>query len=204
MNYEEFMALARSRRSIRRFTARRVDRGKIEQLIEAACCAPSNHNRQGWKFIVFDDAKEIRGLAERSRRCVEAALRETRGAAARMSELIHFAGAFEHAPVVILVMHKQSPAVGKSILTQATSGLASGEAISAAMACQNLLLAAHAMGLAACPMTAPLLAGDVWQGVEGLPAGFTPTCLIAVGYADESASAPKRKKLEHVLEYRNS
>ncbi|MBE0535039.1 MAG: nitroreductase family protein [Phycisphaerae bacterium] len=205
MDYKDLMQVVCSRRSIRRFTGRRVDRERIEQLVEAASWAPSNHNRQGWKFIIFEAADEIHALAERSRRCVEAFLAETRRpATAQMDELVHFTGAFEYAPVVILVMHKKSPAVGKAILAQAASELASGEVLSAAAACQNLLLAAHVMGLGACMMTAPLLAGEVWKSLDSLPAGYEPTCLIALGYPDEAPAPPKRKKLEHIVEYRNA
>jgi nitroreductase len=70
------------------------------------------------------------------------------------------------------------------------------------MACQNLLLAAHAMGLGACVMTAPLLAGTVWNSMKDLPLGFEPTCLITVGYSAEVPVAPRRKELNHVIEYR--
>jgi len=203
MDYESFLRLASSRRSVRRFTSRGLTHGQIEQLIEAACWAPSNHNRQGWKFVVFEDPQEIRMLAEQSRKAVKESLAEApRFAAAQTDELVHFAGAFDQTPVVILVMHKTSPAIGKSMLSLATSELASGEVLSAAMACQNLLLAAHAMGLGACLMTAPLLAGNVWKSLGGLPVGFEPTCLIALGYPAQMPVAPKRKKLEHVVDYR--
>jgi nitroreductase len=203
MDYESFLRLASSRRSVRRFAPRKLTHGQIEQLIEAACWAPSNHNRQGWKFVVFEDPQEIRMLAEQSRRAVKESLAEApRLAATQTDELVHFAGAFDQAPVVILVMHKKSPAIGKSMLSLATSELASGEVLSAAMACQNLLLAAHVMGLGACLMTAPMLAGEVWKSLGGLPVGFEPTCLIALGYPAQMPVAPKRKKLEHVVDYR--
>ena len=203
MDYESFLRFASARRSVRRFAPHRLTHDQIEQLIEAACWAPSNHNRQGWKFVVFEDPQEIRMLAEQSRRVVKESLAEApRLAATQADELVHFAGAFDQAPLVILVMHKKSPAISKSMLSRATSELASGEALSAAMACQNLLLAAHAMGLGACPMTAPLLAGDVWKSLDGLPVGFEPTCLIALGHPAQTPVAPKRKKLEHVVDYR--
>ena len=92
--------------------------------------------------------------------------------------------------------------MGRSLLPSATSELASGEALSTAMAVQNLLLAAHAMGLGTCVMTAPLLAGDVWKSLCDFPIGFEPTCLVAVGYPAETPAAPRRKNLEHILEYR--
>ena len=203
MNYQEVLDLMRSRRSIRQFAPNGLTRSQIDALIEAARWAPSNHNRQGWKFIVFQDAEAIRRLAEEVRGSLRRSLPTThRLVADHAEELIHLAGAFDQAPVVILAMHKKSPAVGKSLLACATSALASGEAISTAMACQNILLAAHAMGLGACVMTAPLLAADVWHAPADLPAGFEPTCLIAAGYPAATPAPPHRKNLEQIVEYR--
>jgi len=203
MDFNSFLLFAQTRRSIRKYTNQKVDREKIEKLIEAASCAPSNHNRQGWKFIIFEDLQEIRALAQKTREFVEKYSKQTPDLVADKAEdLIYFAGAFDQAPVLILAMHKKSPAVSKNIIDSATSKLASGEAISTAMACQNLMLAAKAMGLGTCIMTAPLLAGAVWKSLDNLPMGFEPTCLITVGYPNETPKAPRRKKLEHIIEYR--
>ena len=203
MDFDSFFELLKSRRSIRRFTDRKPTRAQIERLIEAASWAPSNHNRQGWKFIVLEDKQQVCALAEQARKSVQESVKKAhRLTAGGADELIHFAGAFDESPIVILAMHKKSPAVGKTLLASATSELASGEALSAAMAVQNLLLAAHAMGLGACMMTAPLLAGDVWTSLDDLPAGFEPTCLITVGHPADTPAPPKRKRLEHILEYR--
>lgn len=203
MDFESYLEFVMSRRSIRKYTDEKISHMQIEHIIKAACWAPSSHNRQGWKFIVFEDHNQIQELAEETRQFVKKALANTnRLMASQADELIHYSGAFDQAPVVVLVMHKKSPAMGKSMLNTATSELASGEAISAAMACQNLLLAANAMGLGTCVMTAPLLAGTVWNSLEDLPLGYEPTCLITVGYPSEVPSAPKRKKLKHVVEYR--
>jgi len=203
MSYESFLELLKSRRSIRRFTDRKPARVEIERLIEAASWAPSNHNRQGWRFIVFEDRKQIRSLAEQVRNCIAEAMKNApRLAESYADELIHLAGAFDQSPILILAMHKKTPAIGRSLLALATSELASGEALSTAMAVQNLLLAAHVMGLGACVMTAPLLAGEVWKSPADFPAGFEFTCLIAVGYAANTPPPPKRKNLEHILEYR--
>lgn len=203
MNYQEFLELIRSRRSVRQFSSRQLTHSQIDALIEAARWAPSNHNRQGWKFIVFQDAEMIAGLAEQIRgslgRSLPAAHRLLAGHA---EEIAHFAGVFDQAPVVILAMHKISAAVGKLLPVSAAGGLVSGEAISTAMACQNILLAAHAMGLGACVMTAPLLAAEVWNAAGDLPAGFEPTCLIAAGYPAVTPTPPRRKSLEQIVEYR--
>ena len=200
---EVLFDLIASRRSIRRYTERRLDRCLIEQLVQAACWAPSNHNRQGWKFVIFENRDEIAHLARRVHESLARALEAEPRLAAQSGEILHFAGGFAQAPVVILAMHKRAPAIGRGLLATAAAPLASGEAISTAMAVQNLLLAAHALGLGACVMTAPLLAAEVWSRLSDLPMGFEPTCLITLGYPAEAPRPLPRKRLEHVLEYRD-
>ena len=202
MDFEAVFNLLKSRRSVRRFTDQKPSREQIEHLIEVACWAPSNHNRQGWKFLVFADAEQIFSLADRVRRSLREQLAKINHlTAAQKEELVYFAGAFEKAPVMILAMHKKPPAMAKTLLASAGAS-ASGEILSTAMAVQNLLIGAEAMGLATCVMTAPLLAGEVWNALEDLPAGYEHNCIVALGYAGESPEPPRRKKLRHVIEYR--
>jgi len=204
MDYSEVLQLIRSRRSVRSFTDRKPSRGDLERLVEAARWAPSNHNRQGWKFIVLEDREELQRLA----RDVEASLSERMEPArkipsAQAREMIRYATLFAEAPVAIFVMHKRPVSVGREILDGAAHPeLVSGEPLSAAMAVQNMLLAAESLGLGTCVLTAPLLAGDVWEQLDDLPAGFEPTCIVAVGYPDQQPSAPRRKPLEQIMEYR--
>ena len=66
-DYETLMSLLADRRSVRRFDDRAVDPADIDKLVEAARWAPSNHNRQGWKFVVFSDADELARIAEQVR-----------------------------------------------------------------------------------------------------------------------------------------
>jgi len=47
--------LLRKRRSIRRFTAEKIDPGSIETLVEAALRAPSSRGNNPWEFILVDD-----------------------------------------------------------------------------------------------------------------------------------------------------
>jgi coenzyme F420-0:L-glutamate ligase/coenzyme F420-1:gamma-L-glutamate ligase len=200
---ESLLELMRSRRSIRTYANTPVSRDTLAQVIEAARWAPSNHNRQGWRFLVFENRDEIKHLAQQTRHVISHVLDQSNRTLNHQADsILHHCGAFDQAPVVILVMHKKPPAVGKALLNHATGEHACGEVISAAMASQNLLLAAHAMGLGACIMTAPLLAGDVWSTLNDLPVGHEPTCLITLGYPAETPEAPRRKKPEHILEYR--
>ena len=44
-----------TRRSIRRYTKRRVSAKVLKELLEAAMCAPSAGNQQPWCFVVIND-----------------------------------------------------------------------------------------------------------------------------------------------------
>ena len=72
---------------------------------------------------------------------------------------------------------------------------------SAAMAGQNLMLAAHAAGLAACWMCAPLFCPEVARDALGLPADWQPQGLITLGYAAVPAKRRPRKRLQEILKH---
>jgi len=57
MNILEFI---KSRRSIRKFLDKPVDRTHISQILEAARWAPSAGNCQPWRFLVVADKKKIK------------------------------------------------------------------------------------------------------------------------------------------------
>jgi len=51
-----FMSLIRNRRSVRNYTHRPVEKGKIDILVEAALRAPSSRSVNPWEFIVVTDS----------------------------------------------------------------------------------------------------------------------------------------------------
>ncbi len=55
--------LLRSRRSIRNYNSKPVEREKLAKLLEIACCAPSAKNNQPWNWIVVGDPAETRRMA---------------------------------------------------------------------------------------------------------------------------------------------
>jgi nitroreductase len=57
---KSFSDLVQSRRSIRRYQNKSVEREKIFQCIEAARLAPSAENVQPWRFIILDDPEVIK------------------------------------------------------------------------------------------------------------------------------------------------
>jgi len=204
MDYAEFLELARDRRSVRRFQPLPVSEEDLDRLLEAARWAPSNHNRQGWLFVVFTDAQEIRSMARRA----GAALREKLARAAlpggeAAADLQENATFFGEAPALVLVLHRRPTALSGALMAgDPARGLIAGEPLSAAMAVQNLLLAAHALGLGACVMTAPLMVWDSLSSGLDLPPGHEPTCLVALGHPAEAPPAPRRKRIDQVSQFR--
>jgi len=57
--YEEFLKLARYRRSVRWYLPQTVPRDVIERAIEVASYSPTACNRQPYEFRVFDDPKLV-------------------------------------------------------------------------------------------------------------------------------------------------
>ena len=71
---------------------------------------------------------------------------------------------------------------------------------SVAMAVQNLVLTAHALGLGACWMCAPLFVPETVRDILKLDAAWEPQALITVGYPAE-AKTKTRVPLEAVVTY---
>lgn len=137
------------RRSVRQFQPRPVEEDKLTALLEAARYAPTGGNQQGNRYILLDQRRE---------EVITLTLRTLRGAAERMDgapelreltpyrELIRsMYGAWEErredrlfygAPCVLLTVARRP---------QSVSGRVDG-----ALACANLELMAHALGLGAC------------------------------------------------------
>jgi nitroreductase len=202
--YEMLMGLIRARRSIRRFSARAVGRDDILRLVEAARWAPSNHNRQPWRFIVVEEKREIEQMAERVATKLSGKLKSLpRAAAGYAGDFVHHATFFSQAPVLLVVLHKRPISLSHSLLKDLSQPeLVSGEPLSAAMAVQNMLLAAHALGLGGCVLTAPLIVQEAVLGALKLPAGYDVTCLVAIGYPGETPPQPRRKGIEQIMEFR--
>jgi len=62
--YEDLLALAERRRSVRWFSDEPVRRELIERAIEVAALSPSACNRQPFEFRVFDDPEQVAEVAD--------------------------------------------------------------------------------------------------------------------------------------------
>ena len=62
-------------------------------------------------------------------------------------------------------------------------------------AVQNLLLAAHALGLGSTLTTLPVVGGDELSGPLGLPPEIVPLAVVPLGHLPKPLGAPRRRPL---------
>ncbi len=172
----DLMQAIKERRSVRKLKPDPLSDELINAVLEAGRWAPSWANTQCWRFVVVQDAE------------IRAKLAEAKGSGNPAAEAVR------NAPVTIVVCGELR-----------TSGYYKGEAptdkgdwymFDTALAVQNMMLAAHALGLG----TVPVGLFDARKVAEilGVPSDVSVVLLLPVGYPVEQPSAPRRKELAEI------
>lgn len=188
----EMLELIRSRRSVREYDTRPVEEEKVRAVLEAGLLSPSAHDSRPWHFAVVSTAegkeKLLSGLAAPFRRDMEAAGLSPETAAQRLERSQRI---FRAAPVLILAF---APVRLPANPLDRTGGLEEVlEIQSGALACGQMLLAAHSLGLGMCWFAAPLFCPtEVCAACGMAPEKWRPRCLLTLGYP-APGSAPKDK-----------
>lgn len=184
-----------SRRSIRRYQPTPIPDDLIQQLLTAAIWAPSAHNRQPWRFAVIQNETTKQQLAADMGAKLRADLQaDNLPAAVIEKDATRSYQRITQAPLLILLSLSMADMDSyPDEKRQQHEWLMAAQ--STAMAGQNLLLAAHALGLGACWMCAPLFCPDVVKGSLSLPSDWQPQALLTVGYPAE-----QKEKTRHTIE----
>ena len=151
----------KTRRVVREMSDRPVTQAQIETILEAARWAPSGGNLRPNRYIVIQNA-------------------ETR----RLLRLVS-PGMFQRAPALILICTNMQ-VVAEHHLPETDRALL----IDVGTAAQTMLLAAHALGLAAGPVTSYSKAAV--RVILNLPQHYSPEMFICVGHKAENAQAGMR------------
>ncbi|MCX6645255.1 MAG: nitroreductase family protein [bacterium] len=174
-----------SRRSIRKFKTDPIPQESLERIMQSAIWAPSAMNRQNWKFFVLTD--EMRDRMALLHRQIFEEIKEglkerygEEGVELRRNIYANFSGA----PVAIAcfteIQDKENPR---------------GDIISAALACENLILQAHSMGIGALTMTSSLRISDEISFLCGVDTDkMDLVMVILLGYANDKPEPPARRK----------
>ncbi|MDK2799233.1 MAG: hypothetical protein PWQ70_852 [Clostridiales bacterium] len=170
----EVIEAIKTRRSIRKYDSRReVEDTVIRKIIECAAWAPSAHNKQPWKFIIFRDQDKKQKIADRSK----------------------WAKFLPEAPVGIVVVADFS----YSRPVKEEKALRYYCIQDSAAAIQNLLLAAWNFGLGTCWIGD--FNENQLREMFAIPLGLNAVGIIALGYPHpEWRNHPRpRKPVEEIL-----
>ena len=191
-----------TRRSIRRYQLAPISEELIEQMLTAATWAPSAHNRQPWRFAVIQNQHKKQQLAYD----MGAKLRLDLEADAVPPDVIEkdvsrsYQRITESPLLILLAMSMVDMDNYPDERRQQNEWLMAVQ--STALAGQNLLLAAHALGLGACWLCAPLFCPDVVKNSLSLPDDWQPQALITIGYPAEQKVKTRHPLESHTLFYR--
>lgn len=154
-----------TRTSIRKFTEQPVPAEAVEQMLRAGMAAPTAMNAQPWEFVVLNDRDTLNKLAGKLR----------------------YARMLEQAPLAIVVCGRD-----KWLDREGNERENIFWVDDCAAATENILLAAHALGLGAVWTAAKDERGEIVKEALGIPDGYKTLNVIAIGYPAENP-APKDK-----------
>lgn len=188
------------RRSIRTYDRRDVPKAVLSRIFEAARWAPSAHNAQPWRFIVIYDYLVKKRLAKAMADAWLEDLKRDGVPEVKALKIVEEESMrrFTESPVLIIVCLTM-----KDMDEYPDERRMKAEYImavqSVAAAVENLLLAAHAEGLGACWVCAPLFCQDIVKRTLKLPDEFEPQAVLTLGYPVEEYRPPPRKPLSEIV-----
>ena len=202
------MDLMAERKGVRRFKPETPPRELLQELIAAAITASSSTSQPPWRFLVVTNKDMIKKLAAAARRALERI--EKRIKPDLFEPYYQHTAPFsqiESAPALVVPTYRHvgvvSPFLGRPLARRDAESVGRVEELSgllsAALALQNLLLAAHAYGLGAVVMIEPLVALPAIDELLAVPLFWHVAALVAVGYPDETIEPPPRPPVGSVM-----
>ena len=180
MELSELEQLMATQRAVRHFDGRPVDDTMIERVLKAATRAPSARNIQPWRFVVVRDP------------VTKAALGKIFD---ELGQQFYGANAPERTPwqevPVLVVVCAENPF---------GSGDAAATALGASIypAVQNLLLAAHALGLGTVLTTRWKAREPEVRPILGLPENLSVQAIVPIGWPAASSGRNRRRPVKEV------
>jgi nitroreductase len=169
----ELLQAINERRSVREYTDEPVSDAVLRELIDAAIQAPSAINQQPWCFVVVKNPRLLARISDRAKAHL---LKASLGAPAHpFRDMLNDPNfdIFYHAPSLIVI----------------TAAQPTDWAVEdCALAAENLMLAAHGLGLGTCWIGTP-----EGKAALGLPPAYSPIAPIVVGYPRRRAAPVPRK-----------
>lgn len=195
MHLHDFL---RSRRSVRRFKPDPVEISAIERILETATHAPSAHNRQPWRFVILTKAFNKIMLSDMMASPFRRDLEMDGLPPAEVTERVEKSRArISSAPIVIVLCMDLS-----TLDEYPDSNRAYAERTMAIQSTANagfaIMLAAHAEGLGAAWICAPLFAAVAVKEALRIPETWVPQALFCIGQPAEFPPPRSRRSISEV------
>lgn len=179
----------RGRRSVRQFLPDEVAAQDLEQILDAARHAPTAGNLQPWRFLVVKDAENRAGLAKavqaRFEERIEGLDRSQAAKADILDQARQSIRSLFKAPVWVLIFVDTSQHPDLAIYD-------------GAMAAQNLMLAAHALGYASSFQTT-FFPEELVRDYFGVPEDYKFVGALPVGRPVTQPEMPDKKALNSLV-----
>ncbi len=208
--------LMRSRRSCRNFHEKPIAADILDDLVKIGITAPSGSNCQMWSFTTLPDrdsvvayGEQIMALFSRFNRLAEKVwLRNLTKLIGRKQLSWYYENHYQSVQEALdgwQIEQKDTLFHGaQALIIVGTKAVASCPAEDALLATQNILLAAHSMGLGTCLIGYAIEAMKEDMGIRKyleIPEDEDPYAVIALGYPDETyrAVAGRKPFLQRVI-----
>jgi nitroreductase len=183
------MDLLLTRRSVGKIRADPVPREVVAEILVAAIQAPNHHLTEPWRFVV------LTGAARRSVGQAHAAAVRRKRPDAGADVIAREAARLERAPIVIACIVTGDGA-------DPVRAREDRDAVAAAI--QNLLLAAHARGLATMWRTGEIVDEDEVRTILGLGPSDAIVAFVYLGVADVLPPPRERSPVGTFVEWRDT
>lgn len=156
-----------TRRSIRKYQDKPIDKNTLEEIIKAAQYSPTAHNRQPWEFLVVDDKEVL----------------------ANLRHIQRWTSFAKDAACVIFVCGDVDRSFNRDKEDEKWSFID----VDCAIATENLMLAAWSKGIGTCycgaaPMQKVV---DTLKDYLKLPENIRPFAIVPMGYPAEDPKQPE-------------
>jgi nitroreductase len=175
----EAMDAIMTRRSVRKFETRKIPDAVLEMIIRAGTYAPSALALQPWGFVVVQDQALLNRVSDYCKPVMISLMKDAHdGMSDAFRQLLESKdySIYYHAPTVIMVMGKTGSRFRE---------------IDCSLCAENMMLAAHALGIGSCWIGSTEVAYDNKELMAGfrIPEGYSPVGTIVFGYPAERPEA---------------
>jgi len=173
-----------TRRSVRKYSERQIPDSVLEKIVQAGIHAPSALNMQPWGFIIVQDQAFLDRI---SNYCLPIMRMAMEGSSGGISEEFRALLAtdgysiYYRAPTVIMIIGKTASRFRE---------------IDCSLCAENMMLAAHALGVGSCWIGSTEVAygNEELMAGFGIPESYSPVGTIVFGYPSERTEAHEKRE----------